>query len=158
MNSTTITELDTGYITDTIPDTIHMNMQSTIYSPDTIPANMQSTTPYIYENLPEDSTALANPMDQICTECDECSGDGGHGNNASKIMNTNVQEFISHYGVIEQSSDSTCIHDIRNLIFGWMGTIDIGAHEFHEQSIDIFKLMSIEENFKQLYPLLDTYN
>ena len=77
---------------------------------------------------------------------------------SSDIMNMNVSDFIIHYGVLEKETQSTCVNDIRNLIFAWMGTIDITHYDIHDRSLIIFEKMASQIDFKQFYSTLDTYN
>jgi hypothetical protein len=105
----------------------------------------------------ENEEWLAQPIQENIDQDDE--GSNIVNNNRSEIMNVNVQEFIQHYGVVEQSYNSKCVNDLRNLIFGWMGTIDINTYSIDERSIMIFStFMSKKENFKELYSRIDQYN
>ena len=80
-------------------------------------------------------------------------------NKTAEIMNNNTQDFIKHYGVVEQSFNSKCVNDLRNLIFGWTGAIDINEYSISERSLMIFStIMPRKENFKEMYSIIDQYN
>ena len=107
---------------------------------------------------------LARPVNE--TDSKLCQSDhADHADHADQstlmscdIMNMNVTDFIVHYGVLEKDTQSTCVNDIRNLIFAWMGTIDITHYDIHDRSLIIFQKMASQIDFKQFYPTLDTYN